>query len=387
MPEFNRRRFLLTVTAAGAATAAISSAWFFPKPNDGVRTSRFLRFGQYHRDLRFQLSKFYSAKSLAEKRVLQLNLETHKWETIDVSSAPHVVETHPTESRYSLAATQKADTISVVDWEQRAQTFEHLLADGHFFYGHGVFAEDGSSIFASTYHATKPASIMQFSFPELRLVRKFDLPYGLSHELLTLDSNYLLLGISGLNQKKGPGFGVLELKTSKFFLFPIEDVKRPQISAITHLEKLSSGFVGTYNEIEGDVRRPTGLASLIGDRVGFDLTPEVSKLDFEILSLAFDTNKQQIWATVPMADKIIICEESSQKILEEITAEQLRMLAGSRVTAESDLRPLGLAHDSARGLTYVVTAEVVLVLETANRNVSKIILKPHVGYSAHARLA
>lgn len=306
MPEFNRRRFLLTVTAAGAATAAISSAWFFSKPHGGSRTSRFLRFGQYHRDPRFQLSKFYSAKSLAEKRVLQLNLETHKWETIDVSSSPHVVETHPTESRYSLAATQKADTISVVDWEQRTQTFEHILADGHFFYGHGVFAEDGSSIFASTYHATKPASIMQFSFPELRLVRKFDLPYGLSHELLTLDSNYLLLGISGLNQKKGPGFGVLELKTSKFFLFPIEDVKRPLISATTHLEKLSSGFVGTYNEIEGDVRRPSGLASLIGDRVGFDLTPEVSKLDFEILSLAFDTNKQQIWATVPMADKIII---------------------------------------------------------------------------------
>lgn len=389
MPAFKRRRFLLTTAATFAAGAAGLVSTLSPRTTDDAvfGPKRFLRFGQYRRDSRFQLSKFYSANSLPEKRVFQLDLNTFDWTSIEVTSAPHVVETHPIEPRYSLSATQKADTISIVNWHIGKQIYSHVLSKGHFFYGHGIFSEDGDSIFASTYHRSKPSSIMRFSFPDLRLIESFDLPYGLSHEILSLDSNHLLFGMSGMNAANGPGFGILDLRSSKYYRMPIAGLNRASVSAITHLERLSSGFVGTFNVIAGDIDRPSGLASLSGNVVQFHLTPEVSGLNYEILSLGFDANALQIWATVPLAKKILICDTPPQNIVEEITQEQLRTQIGPGISPQSALVPLGLSHDRFRGLTYVVTNENVIVLETKSRTVQKVISKPHAGYSAHARLA
>ncbi len=379
MLALSRRQFSLALLASSSVFAAAATMFF-------EKTNRYLRIGQYRRDKTFRTSKFYAASELSEKVVLQLDLKTHTWTEIPVTSAPHVIETHPTQSQFSLSATQKADTISCVDWTLGRQISEHVLPSGEFFYGHGVFSNDGSSVFASTYRIGRPSSILKFRFPDLVLEERFDIPYGLAHEIVLLDEDHLLFGNSPMGGSDSPGFGVLNVKTKGTHLFPLAGSEHPRLASISHIERLTDGFMGTFHEALSDFDRPSGLATLKGQKVDFRYNPQASGLRSEILSLAYDWKRKLVWATIPTAEKVLIWDETKQEVLTEFSSLSLKT-EQTRDAEPFSLRPYGVSHSEKLGRTFVVTQDYVMVLDSESRKVIETIAKPRGGYSAHARLA
>lgn len=377
MDSISRRRILLSLAALGSAGLAVKLAPLgrFGKSEDlEFPEYKHLRFGEFEKFAAFKKENFYSAGELKNRYAYQLDLENLQLEKIPVSAATHVIETHPSQLDLCLCSSQKSDTMSCIDWSSGRELGSIKLNDGDFFYGHAIFLPDGKSVLAAQYKTGRASVISRFSFPDLRQIASYEIVSGTPHEILLLDESTVVFGSS---LGKTAAFGVLDLTKGQSTHYPVANLIGNH-SVISHLERYGELIIGSYAEYDGQKMGASGLAAFDGQRAELVLSPHESKFRTEVLSLAHDRRKNELWMTLPQEELISIWKRENKSSPVRISSAELNI---------AHQNPNALAHDPRRGLTYLVTHSEILVMRTSTRKVEARISKPTSGYAAHARLA
>lgn len=377
MSAISRRRILLSLAALGSAGLAVKLA-----PLDQLGTSedlefteyKYLRFGEFEKFAGFKKENFYTAGDLKNRYAYQLDIESLRLDRISVGAAPHVIETHPSQLSLCLCSSQKSDTMSSIDWDSGREIGSIKLDNGDYFYGHAIFLPDGKSVLAAQYRTGRASVISRFSFPDLRQIASYEIAGGTPHEILLLDESTAVFGSS---LGKIAAFGVLDLTTGQSKHHLVADLKENH-SVISHLLRFGELFIGSYAQHDGQKMGPSGLATFDGRHAELALPPHESKFQTEVLSLAHDRRKNELWMTLPQEEMISLWKRENKPSTVRISSAELEI---------AHQQPNALAHDPRRGLTYLVTHSEILIMKTATRKLEARLPKPTFGYAAHARLA
>jgi hypothetical protein len=250
------------------------------------------------------------------------------------------------------------------------------------FYGHGFFSESGGQIFVSAQEKSKAKGyILIYDSVSLQLMEKWDSGGYRPHDL-QLDkenSKHLIIANSGtpVHQSNLSWIDVFSGKVINQIL-PSHPVLAPaHINQTSHgdiylMGSDNSGYESAKESISfGRIRR--------GDQVIEMLSPEWGPYFGEALNSFVDYQKERVWITLPLSNRVLVVDLKSFKVIKEfqninIARSIIEIKEGGRRLISVSRRE---SNEESRGWQILFDLDSMELLQNSNS-------KATVFYSTHA---
>lgn len=302
--------------AAVAKIGAPVAGSIFGESSEG----RFLHGGIIQKPEGFDRHNYYPATYFLNREAFRIDVRNLKATSIATTAAPHVVETHPIDRRFSVVGTQRSDTIALIDWKSGKEVASRKLLNKTFYYGHSVFSKSGDKILSSVVHPATPRSIIEvLEFPSFKVLDEIEIERGIVHEIAHLADSKFVFGLTpfySLDQK--PAFGLFDLSTKRaeYIEIPFAGSR----AVFSHLHKNHNRIIGEFFEDMPTVsQRLPAAQSQVTHLLSLDLTSRavaeirdpglknaVQEVGAQALSLAVDEVEDTLWVSFPDLAKIQI---------------------------------------------------------------------------------
>lgn len=387
MVQRSRRRILYGGASILGLAALVKAGVQVPHSIFGGRSSgRFLHGGIIQKPKSFHRKNYYPSSYFLDREVFRIDVRNLKSVSIATSAAPHVVETHPSESRYSVVGTQRSDTIALIDWKSGEEVTSRKQLDKSFYYGHSVFSKGGDKVLSSV---VQPASARSFievlDFPSFKVVDEIVIERGIVHEIAHLADDKFVFGLTPFySLVRKPEFGILDLaeRRVEYIEIPFAGMQ----AVFSHLQIRKNLVIGEiFEELAPASPRHPAAQSQVTRLLSLDLNthavseirdPGLNGMDQEVntqaLSLAVDETEGTLWVSYPDLAKIQVWNLKDSGLLETLIFSM-------------ESAPRGVALDGETGRMLVSTEKSVMVFDSKSRKPVLNLTLPTKGYCAHLR--
>lgn len=385
--QSSRRRILyggaslLGLAALVKAGAPIAGSIF-----NEASAGRFLHGGIIQKPDGFDRHNYYPSAYFLNREAFRIDVQNLKSLSIATNAAPHVVETHPIDRRFSVVGTQRSDTIALIDWKSGKEVASRKLLNKTFYYGHSVFSKSGDKILSSVVQPAKARAIIEvLDFPSFKVLDEIEIERGIVHEIALLANNKFVFGLTpfySLEQKPVFGFFDLGTRRAEYIEIPFAGKK----AVFSHLQINRNQILGEiFEDLPTESLRLPAAQSHVTRLLSLDLNTHtvteirdpglknaIQEVSTQALSLAVDETEDTLWVSFPDLAKIQVWNLKDSGLLETLTFPM-------------ENAPRGVVLDAETGRMLVSTEKSVMVFDSRSRMPITNLALPTSGYCAHLR--
>lgn len=383
----SRRRILYGGASILGLAALVKAGVHIPHSIFGGSSSgRFLHGGIIQKPKSFHRHNYYPSSYFLNREVFRIDVRNMKSVSVPTKAAPHVVETHPIDRRFSVVGTQRSDTIALIDWKIGKEVDSRKLPDRSYYYGHSVFSQNGNLILSSVVQPATGRSVIEvLDCFSLKVIDEIEVERGIVHEIAHLNDDTFVFGITPVfSLERKPAFGILDLgaRRVEYFEIPFAGSK----AVFSHLYKKEHLIIGEiFEDLPVWLKRLPAGQTQVTRLLSFDLKshavseikdPGLSDLAQEVttqaLSLVVDPTEGTLWVSFPDQAKIQVWNLKDPSLVETIGFSM-------------ENSPRGIAFDAEAGRMLVSTEKSVMAFESKSRKPVANLALPTSGYCAHLR--
>lgn len=342
-----RRDFLVSLSTVGVAAAFGPQllSYLSSKPKVASQRSSTLIGAKYQLFPDFQPFAMYPNQMFKDNYVFKWDVKKNNFETIKINGPAHYCEQHPIERSIVACPSRFSDRISIFDWKTQKEAAVFTASDGHYFYGHAAFNDNGSLVLAPL-SKNGNGFIYIFETEGLKVVDIVQMGPNTAHDIQTLGNNKFVFGLTSLPSVDTVRFGVFDLSQKKFDVFSQNMGQAGQVYSVNHMKQFGHTVFASNNVRENGLLTTGNLVKFNTETHAIESVFDigVNTIATEIFNVEYDHETDYLWLSVPFDNNLLVWNAKADKLVASISESEGKRQRSCHLVTEIDAMVVGFSR-------------------------------------------